>query len=134
VEKCRVYVVDDDPTVRRSIAFLLASNELDCFPFASGEELLDEHDDLDPGCILLDVILPNRSGLEVQVELARRGSKLPVIAMTGGANMAAATEALTLGAISVLEKPFPEEALLEALQLGFDRIGIRTNGLPRPAH
>jgi two-component system response regulator FixJ len=122
VEKGCVYVVDDDPTVRRSTAFLLGLNQIESRLFASGEEFLDEHDTLAPGCVLLDVMLPNQSGLEVQAELSRRDSAMPVIAMTGGADSEAAAQALSLGAITLLEKPFPEEALLEALRRGFERL------------
>jgi two-component system response regulator FixJ len=120
-----VYVVDDDPTVRRSTAFLLGLNAMECRAFATGEELLAALNALDPGCVLLDIMLPGKSGLEVQAELARRGSALPVVAMTGGHNPDAAEESLGLGAIAFLQKPFPEEALLEALERGFDRLRRR---------
>ncbi|MDB5698818.1 MAG: chemotaxis protein CheY [Alphaproteobacteria bacterium] len=117
-----VYIVDDDDNIRRSTTFLLSSHELGCRAFATGEDLLDAIDDLDPGCILLDIVMPQHSGLEVQAELRRRGSKLPVIAMTGGGDEEMAIRSLEMGAIDILEKPFAEEALLAALQRGFDQL------------
>ena len=117
-----VYVVDDDPTVRRSMAFLLRSHHIGCRLFANGKELLDELDELEPGCILLDLLMPGRSGTDVQAELARRGSRLPVIAMTGGDNPDQARRSKALGAIGVLHKPFPEGALMAALESGFEAL------------
>ena len=117
-----VYVVDDDANIRLSTTFLLRSHELGCLAFATGEELLDAVDELDPGCILLDIVMPRHSGLDIQIELRRRGSKLPVIVMTGGGDEELASRLLELGAIGVLEKPFAEEALLAALRRGFEQL------------
>lgn len=117
-----VYVVDDDANIRLSTTFLLRSHELGCLAFATGEELLDAVDELDPGCILLDIVMPRHSGLDIQVELRRRGSKHPVIVMTGGGDEEMASRLLQLGAISVLEKPFAEEALLGALKRAFEQL------------
>jgi two-component system response regulator FixJ len=117
-----VYVVDDDANIRLSTTFLLRSHELGCLAFATGEELLDAVDALDPGCILLDIVMPQHSGLDIQIELRRRGSKLPVIVMTGSGDQELASRLLQMGAISVLEKPFREEALLAALQRGFEQL------------
>jgi two-component system response regulator FixJ len=117
-----VYIVDDDPDVRLSTTFLLRSHELGCLAFATGEELLDAVDTLDPGCILLDLVMPQHSGVEIQAELRRRGSTLPIVVMTGGGDEEMAGRLVEMGAIGVLEKPFAEEALLAALQRGFDRL------------
>lgn len=117
-----VYIVDDDANVRLSTSFLLRSHELGCLAFATGEELLNAVDELDPGCILLDIVMPQHSGLDIQVELRRRGSKLPVIVMTGGGDEELASRLLQMGAIGVLEKPFAEEALLAALERGFEQL------------
>jgi two-component system response regulator FixJ len=117
-----VYIVDDDANVRLSTSFLLRSNELGCLAFASGNELLDAIDALDPGCILLDILMPKHSGMEIQAELRRRGSTLPIVVMTGGGDEEMASRLLQMGAIGVLEKPFSEEALLAALQRGFESL------------
>jgi len=128
----RVYIVDDDATIVRSTSFLLGLNAIEARGFASGEELLEALHELAPGCILLDLMLPQRSGLEVQDELARRGSRMPVIAMTGGADREAAAQALTLGALTLIEKPFAEETLLAALRRGFDLLD-EDEGPPPPS-
>ena len=120
-EAC-VYVVDDDPMIRSSMAFLLRSHALGCRVFAEGDELLSALDDLTPGCILLDLRMPRGSGLDVQAELARRGNTFPVIAMTAGDNQDEARRSLAMGAIDILEKPFEERALMAALGRGFDEI------------
>jgi len=117
-----VYIVDDDANVRLSTTFLLRSHELGCLAFASGDELLDAIDALDPGCILLDIVMPQHSGLDIQAELRRRGSTLPIVVMTGGGDEKMASRLLEMGAIGVLEKPFSEEALLAVLQRGFERL------------
>lgn len=117
-----VYVVDDDPQVRESMTFLLEAYELQCLTFPDGQSLLDAVDALGPGCILLDLCMPRRTGLDVQTELARRGSRLPVIAMTAGANPETARRTLAMGAVDLLEKPFAEDALLSALRAGFAQL------------
>ena len=122
MEESHVYVVDDDPSVRSSVAFLLRSPDLDCRSFADGAALLKDLDGLDPGCILLDMRLPGRSGIEVQAELARRGSRMPVIVMTATSNLEEAEQSRAMGAIDILEKPFEEGALLAALDAGFEAL------------
>jgi two-component system response regulator FixJ len=124
VRKCIVYVVDDDPSVLKSTAFLLRALAVECRTFASGEELLDVADQLPPGCVLLDLLLPRKDGLEVQAELATRGPRFPVVTMTGGANREAAAQALAMGAVEVLEKPFAEEALIDALDRACARLQV----------
>lgn len=122
MEQACVYIVDDDANIRLSTTFLLRSHDLGCRAFATGDELLDAIDELDPGCILLDIVMPQHSGLDIQVELRRRGSKHSVIVMTGGGDEELASRLLQMGAIGVLEKPFPEEALLAALKRGFEQL------------
>jgi len=115
----QVYVVDDDAHVRRSTCFLLDSHGYECHPFADGNAFLSEIDRLAPGCVLLDLLMPGSSGFEVQEELAQRGLHLPVIAMTGHPNDEASQRSVKLGAIRLLAKPFAEETLLSALEVGF---------------
>ena len=122
MEEAYVHVVDDDPQVRESIAFLLRTNGIPTRSFPDGEALLDRLDRLEPGCILLDLRLPRRSGPQVQAELARRGSRNPVIAMTGTDNPDIVARARAMGAVDVLAKPFDEASLLAALDAGFDAL------------
>ena len=123
-----VYVVDDDPDVRRSMGFLLHTLKLRPRSFADGDALLSAEEGLAPGCILLDLCLPRRSGVDVQAELLRRGNPLPVVAMTGAYDSEAEEKAIAQGAISALHKPFTVEALVAALSHCVGRIEA---GLPR---
>jgi two-component system response regulator FixJ len=118
----QVYIVDDDAQVRQSTCFLLRSHDFQCRTFPSGETFLDEVDRLEPGCVLLDIFMPGSSGLDVQADLARHASRLPVIAMSGHTDADLARSALDMGAVEVLEKPFAEESLLAALESGFARL------------
>lgn len=120
--KRQVYIVDDDAQVRQSTCFLLRSHDYQCRMFADGEAFLDEMDQLEPGCVLLDIYMPGSSGLEVQADLARRADDLPVVAMSGHTDADLARSALSMGAVEVLEKPFAEESLLAAIESCFARL------------
>ncbi|UYY76730.1 response regulator FixJ [Sphingomonas sp. R1] len=121
-ERKRVHLVDDEESVRRSTSFLLRTSGYDVDTYASGVAFLDKVQDARPGCILLDVRMPEMDGIEVQAELAKRGVKLPVIVLTGHGDVGTAVAAMKGGAIDFLEKPFDRDALLEALERGFERI------------
>jgi two-component system, LuxR family, response regulator FixJ len=121
-----VYVVDDDRDVRRSISFMLGAAELSSHPFASGSDFLDGLGELQPGCILLDIRMPQIDGFQVMSELARRGIDWPVVVMTGHGEVAIAVRAMKLGAIDFLEKPFSEEALLGCFENAFALLADRT--------
>lgn len=107
-----VYVVDDDRDVRRSLSFMLGASDIRSHPFGSGEDFLDALPDLAPGCVLLDLRMPQMDGFHVMAELARREVDWPVIVMTGHGEVPIAVRAMKLGAIDFVEKPFSEEALL----------------------
>jgi len=107
-----VYVVDDDRDVRRSLSFMLSASDIRSHPFGSGEDFLDAVPDLQPGCILLDLRMPEMDGFHVMSELARRDIDWPVIVMTGHGEVPVAVRAMKLGAVDFIEKPFSEEALL----------------------
>ncbi|OQW47503.1 MAG: DNA-binding response regulator [Proteobacteria bacterium SG_bin6] len=115
----RVYVVDDEEAVRRSIGFLLRTSGYQASLFASGTEFLREARGLEPGCVLLDVRMPEIDGLEVHREMAARGITLPVIVLTGHGDITTAVQAMKAGAVDFLEKPFEKAALLAALEAGF---------------
>jgi two-component system, LuxR family, response regulator FixJ len=120
-----VYVIDDDREVRRSISFMLGAAELTSHPFASGSDFLENLDDLQPGCILLDIRMPQIDGFEVMAELRQREIDWPVIVMTGHGEVAIAVRAMKLGAIDFLEKPFSEEALLACFETAFALLAER---------
>ena len=116
-----VYLVDDEEVIRRSLGVMLKLAGHDCIGFGSGAELLAEVDRLAPGCILLDVRMPDMDGIEVQRQLNLRGVAMPVVFMTGHGDIAVAVAALRGGASDFLEKPFERAALLAAL----DRARLR---------
>lgn len=111
-----VYVIDDDPGVRRSMAFLLSSAGYTSRPFVSGQDFLDELPHLQPGCVLLDIRMPQLNGLEVLTALRRSEERFPVLVMTGHGDVPTAVEAMKLGADDFVEKPFAEDALLQSLE------------------
>lgn len=110
---CRVYLVDDEPAVRRSVAFMLKTAGHDVESFDSGEAFLKVAAGLAPGCVLLDVRLGGMDGLAVQQELRNRGVLMPVIIMTGHGDVGLAVRAMRAGAVDFIEKPF-EKSVLEA--------------------
>ena len=118
----RVYLVDDDPSVRRSIGFMLKTSGFDVRTYESGVELVKEAARLDPGCILLDIRMPGMDGLEVQQALRDRGVTHPVIIMTGHGDVSLAVQAMKAGAVDFIEKPFEKAVLLSALEQAGDRL------------
>lgn len=116
-----VHLVDDDEAVRRSAGFMLKTSGYQVKSYSSGVELLKEKD-LQPGCILLDVRMPEMDGLEVQHALHDRGVGYPVIVMTGHGDVTVAVQAMKSGAVDFIEKPFEKTALIEAIEEGFGRL------------
>lgn len=114
-----IYVIDDDPQMRSSIRFLLATLKLDCVTFGSGAEFLARLPALPSGCLLLDLRMPVLDGLAVQQALVERGVQWPVIFMTGAADTPTVVRAVQQGAVEFIVKPFSDEQLLEALHKGF---------------
>ncbi|MFC4640139.1 response regulator transcription factor [Deinococcus hohokamensis] len=111
-----VYLVDDDDAVREALAFLLRTVGLKVESFPDGPALLMALRPQDLGCLLLDIRMPQVSGLQLQAQLQARGSDLPVIIMTGHGNVDLCRRAFQQGAIDFLEKPVDETVLLEAVQ------------------
>ena len=129
----RVYLVDDDEAIRRSASFMLKTSGFEVETFASGIDFLKEARGLDPGCVLLDVRMPEIDGLAVQAELKARGIALPVIVMTGHGDVTVAVAAMKAGAIDFLEKPFEKAELMAAMDDGFARIDHSGHGAERGA-
>jgi two-component system, LuxR family, response regulator FixJ len=117
----RVYVVDDDAAVRRALSGLLRAADLEVETFANPLVFLDAAPALPRGgCLLLDVRMPGMDGLELQARLAQLEIALPVIIMTGQADVPTAVRAMKAGAFEFLEKPFDDEQLLEAVNAAFE--------------
>jgi two-component system, LuxR family, response regulator FixJ len=116
-----VHLIDDDDGVRRSLAFLLATAGLAVRVYESGVAFLAALGTLQPGCIVSDVRMPGIDGLELQRRLKALGVHLPVIIMTGHADVPLAVEAMKAGAVDFIEKPFDDEVLLSAIRIALDR-------------
>jgi len=117
-----VYVIDDEADLRESSCFLLAALGLNCVQYPSGAAFLEDVANLEPGCILLDVVMRNMGGLEVQAELAHRGINWPIVFMSGHEDVPTVVSAVKSGAVEFLQKPFSDEALLAALHRGFVKL------------
>lgn len=117
--KPMVYVVDDDPDIRKSLHFVLGTSNIDVWPFAAAEDFFDQLPTLAPGPILLDIRMPSMDGIEMLELLKARGTKWPVVVMTAHGDIPIAVKAMKLGAIELLEKPFTAALLDEALALAF---------------
>ena len=118
-----VYVVDDDASARDSLCWLLGTEKLRTRAFASAGEFLDSWSSDWSGCITLDIRMPDMSGLQVQQELLRRGNLMPIIILTGHADVPVAIHTLKAGAFDFLEKPYSDEKLLHCIKsaLGLER-------------
>ena len=116
-----VFIIDDDVDVRASIQGLLKAVGLRSESFGTAEEFLRNHDPDGPGCLVLDVSLPGVSGLELQRKLADAGVRIPIIFLTGHGDIPMTVKAIQSGAVEFLTKPFDDQALLNAIQVAFDR-------------
>ena len=115
-DACIVHVVDDDPGLRRSLRFLLDSVGWTVQLHASAEEFLDVvAAPAQPCCLLLDIRMPSMSGLELQQVLRQRGISLPILFMTGHADVSMAVQAMKSGALDFIEKPFNDQKVLDAV-------------------
>lgn len=112
-----VFLVDDDEALRRALNRLLVSCGFRVHSFASAEEFLARHQPEDTGCLLVDLRMPGRSGLDLQEELERTGATLPIVFLTGHADRRTRQIALEHGAVAFLQKPAREQELLAALDL-----------------
>src|SRR6266480_4588072 len=116
-----VLVIDDDPDLRASVGRLLRSLGLDAQLFASISDFLKSDPPDGPTCLVLDVRLPRQSGLDLQRELAAANRELPIIFITGYGDIPMSVQAIKGGAIEFLTKPFRDQDLLDAIQLGLAR-------------
>jgi two-component system, LuxR family, response regulator FixJ len=111
-----VYVVDDDSAMLDSVSLLLESADLNAKCYASAQEFLDAYSPHQPGCLVLDVRMPQISGLELQELLTTQGSNIPVIFITGHGDVPMSVKAMKAGAVDFLEKPFDDETLLHCVR------------------
>ncbi|HEV8247728.1 MAG TPA: response regulator, partial [Polyangiaceae bacterium] len=116
-----VFVIDDDPSMLRSLASLLRSVGLEARVFSSAPEFMRAQRPDAPGCLVLDVRLPGMSGLAFQQELAKAGIALPVIFITGHGDVPMSVRAMKAGAVEFLTKPFDDQLLLDAINGAIER-------------
>jgi FixJ family two-component response regulator len=116
-----VYIIDDDASVREGVGELIRSVGLGVQTFASSQEFLDSKRPDAPGCIILDVRLPGRSGLESQKVLQNQSIPLPVIFISAHGDVPISVRAMKSGAIEFLTKPLREQELLDAVHAGIER-------------
>lgn len=116
-----VFIVDDDPSMRASLADLVGSVGLEAHAFASPREFLESTRPDAAACLVLDVRLPGMSGLTFQKELAAVGIALPIIFITGHGDIPMSVRAMKAGAVEFLTKPFHDQDLLDAIHTAIER-------------
>jgi FixJ family two-component response regulator len=120
-ERAVVFVVDDDPSIRRSLESLLRSVGHDVHLFSSAQEFMRAERPDAPACLVLDVRLPGMSGLTFQQELAKADIAVPVIFLTGHGDVSMSVRAMKAGAAEFLTKPFDDQELLDAIHASIER-------------
>jgi FixJ family two-component response regulator len=111
-----VFIVDDDPAIRFAMQALMDSVNIEHEIFASGDEFLENADDHRAGCLVLDIRMPGLGGLELQDELLKRDSTLPIIFITGHGDVPMAVDAMQKGAVDFIQKPFRDQDLLDRIR------------------
>jgi len=116
-----VHVIDDDEAVRQSIEFLLRTAGVTARTYDSASTFLNALPTIDPGCIITDVRMPGISGIDLLRRLGEMRIKMPVIVITGHSDVPLAVEAMKIGAVDFLEKPFEDELLLGSVRSALNR-------------
>lgn len=142
-----VFIVDDDEAFRASLKYLLESVSIHVQAYASAEDFLTDYTPYCQGCLLLDVRMPEMSGLQLQQVLNKNHYPLPIIMLTGHGDVPMAVQAMKHGAMEFVEKPFNDQELLELIQLAlkqdkknykkrleYDSIVARLRNLTRREH
>src|SRR5271166_6082269 len=119
--KPSVLIIDDDPEFRDSVGRLLRSVGLHTQQFSSVSDFLNAEPSDGPTCLVLDIRMPGRSGLELQRDLAAANRQLPIIFITAHGDIPMTVQAMKGGAIEFLTKPFRDQELLDAIQVGLSR-------------
>src|SRR5881227_1118594 len=132
-ERPAVVVIDDDASVRKALDNLFRSVGLDVELFGSPQEFLQSNRPDRPGCIVLDVRFPGRSGLDMQREMAAASTRLPIIFITGYGDIPMSVRAMKAGAVEFLTKPFRDQDLLDAVGAALERDRVRRSGDSRLA-
>jgi len=115
-----VYVVDDDPAICQALGLLIETVSLDVETFESANAFLERYSPGRPACLVLDVRLPGLGGLDLQAKLADRRDSLPILLITGHADVAMAVRAMKMGAVDFIQKPFNDQVILDKIQKSID--------------
>jgi FixJ family two-component response regulator len=110
-----VYVVDDDGGMRDSMSFLLKKADIACMAFSSGKQFLDEWDGTQPSCMVVDFQMPDMNGLALLNMARSRHGFIPFVLVTGHGTVSMAVEAMKMGAVTVIEKPFRHELFIDTV-------------------
>lgn len=121
VKEATVFVVDDDPAIRKSLRWLIESVGLKVETHELASDFLESYSPDSPGCLVLDVRIPGMSGLELQEKLRDRGYDIPVVIVSGYGDVPMAVRAMKAGAVDFLEKPVSDQVLLDYIQKGIER-------------
>ena len=116
-----VYVVDDADGIRHSLTLLLQSVKIKVKSCASAQEFFDVYDPSKPACLVLDIRMPEMSGLELQGKLVEENIHIPVIIITGHGDVSLAVRAMKAGAVDFIEKPFNDQLLLDSISSALDK-------------
>ena len=116
-----VFIVDDDPSIRRSLERLVRAGGYRVQTFVSARQFLERADVETPDCVVVDVRMPGQSGLDLQQVLEAAGHDIPLIFITGHADGPMIEQALRAGAVELLAKPFDGEVLLDAVRRALDK-------------
>ena len=116
-----VHVVDDDPQIRGAISRLLRAHDIPVAAYDSPSDFLRQQSEAGPGCLILDISMPEMDGLQLQSLLTKAGTSLAVVFVTGQGDIAASVKAMKGGAVDFLTKPFDEPQLLEVIELAMNK-------------
>jgi two-component system response regulator FixJ len=132
-----VFIVDDDEAMRDALAMLMRAAGLQTEAFAGARDFLRHHNARRSGCLLLDIRMPDMNGLELQAELHKRRIRLPIVFLTGHADVPMAVRAMKAGAVDFIQKPLDEHrlvvAVMNALKTDADRSNLGAAALPDDA-
>jgi FixJ family two-component response regulator len=115
-DNTRIFLIDDDPSVRRSLSLLIRSAGYQVLSFESADEFLATEGFNGEGCIILDIFLDGKSGLDFQDDISRKFNCLPIIYITGQGDIPMSVQAMKKGALNFLQKPVNDEALLKGIE------------------
>jgi two-component system response regulator FixJ len=115
-----IALIEDDAAILRSLSMLLESRGIPVSPYVSAESFLAARVEPSLQCVVSDIRMPGMSGMELQQELKKRGSAVPVILITGHGDIAMAVQAIKQGAFDFIEKPFDDERLIESISLAIE--------------